>query len=158
MDTSGLYPQMGDNDPLYEVADYSQAMKTALSPRYKNITSYGNLYQAKGAPFTTPRWVREGKMIKLEGVVGTTSSTIAMSANSVYDILNVPTEPTPAGVDKMFHVATTPAMGNFGTLYVRASGLVQFVCPGFASITAANFAISLDNVCYYANTTGFVAV
>jgi hypothetical protein len=31
MDTSGKYPQLANDDPLYEIAAYTQTMKTALS-------------------------------------------------------------------------------------------------------------------------------
>ncbi|WP_144659053.1 hypothetical protein [Paenarthrobacter nicotinovorans] len=157
MDTSGLYPQMLPDTPLYEVADYTAALKTALSPRYKNITGYGSLYKAYGAPFTVPRWVREGKMIKLEGLIGTTQTTISMNAAQQYDLFTIPLEPTPVD-DKMFMVPTTPQMGYYGIIYVRKTGMVQFWCNGFTNVATTNFAIGLDNITYYANTSGFTAV
>jgi hypothetical protein len=111
-----------------------------------NIT-LGSLYQAFGAGYGTPGYEKlpTGRATLL-GMVGTTGSTITMTANTQYLLGTIPSAVAPAA-DELYNPGTSSAMGNKCTLYVRSNGNIHFeTASGFSGISQATFFIGLGGI------------
>lgn len=69
MDTSGYYPQLSDDDPLFEMADYTQLLKTKLLALQANCTTLTGLTNTDA-----PIAVRDGLMVHVTGRFNRTSA------------------------------------------------------------------------------------
>lgn len=107
----------------------------------------GGLYQAFGAGYGTPAYEKlpTGRA-SLIGMIGTTGSTITMSANTQYLLGTIPSAIAPAA-DELYNPGTGSAMGNKCTLYVRSNGNIHFESSsGFVSIAQAAFFIGIGGL------------
>lgn len=107
----------------------------------------GGLYQAFGAGYGTPGYEKlpTGRATLL-GMVGTTGSTITMTANTAYLLGTIPSAIAPAA-DELYNPGTSSAMGNKCTLYVRSNGNIHFeTATGFTSISQGAFFIGLGGI------------
>lgn len=107
----------------------------------------GSLYQAFGAGYGTPGYEKlpTGRATLL-GMVGTTGSTITMTANTAYLLGTIPSAIAPAA-DELYNPGTSSAMGTKCTLYVRSNGNIHFeTASGFSGISQASFFIGLGGI------------
>lgn len=107
----------------------------------------GGLYQAFGAGYGTPGYEKlpTGRATLL-GMVGTTNTTITMTANTAYLLGTIPNAVAPAA-DELYNPGTSSAMGTKCTLYVRSNGNIHFeTASGFSSISQGAFFIGLGGI------------
>ena len=107
----------------------------------------GGLYQAFGAGYGTPGYEKlpTGRAT-LMCMIGTTGTTITMTANTAYLLGTIPSAIAPAA-DELYNPGTSSAMGNKCTLYVRSNGNIHFeTASGFSGITQAQFFIGLGGI------------
>lgn len=109
--------------------------------------SLGALYQSYGGGYRTPGYRREpeGNTVHLYGLIGTTSATITMLANTQYLLGTIPVDLAPQ-FDELFTPSTGTAMGGKGTIYIRSSGNIHYEnSVPFTSIAQADFFIGIGS-------------
>lgn len=105
------------------------------------------VYQAYGAGYGTPSYEKlpDGRAT-LSGLVGCTTTTITMTANTGYLLGTIPSAIAPAA-DELYNPGTSSAMGNKCTLYIRSNGNINFeTASGFSGISQAQFFIGFGGI------------
>lgn len=116
----------------------STTSSVALGGLYNHYTSTG----AYGSPKHTKSF---NKTVSTTGMIGTTGTTITMTAGTQYLIGTIPFGYRPA-FDQIIRPVTSNTMGS-GTLYIRANGDLQFETTAtFTNVAKGSFFISLDNI------------
>ncbi len=117
MDTTGTYPKLSDTDPLYEIAEYTRRMSTALDSVYP----------------PTP----ETRPVIIDNAVGRTARAWD-AANNRYQMIYGDTG------WRSVEGSLPSGITNLGPVYLRRLGNeVFFVSQGMSSNTAGNIYIYL---------------
>lgn len=81
MDTTGYFPQLGNTDPLYEIADYTQLLKQQLVVKTGScILKSGNSAFAA----TVTQVTRQGIMVHINGRVTRSAQTLVLDIPAGY--------------------------------------------------------------------------
>lgn len=117
MDTSGFIPQLSDDDPLFEIAEYTQLMKTQFtvtSPTTVTLTNGWTQWSNGG--WGGIQIVRMGKLAIISGAAGKAS----WGAGDL--IATLPVELRPAITKLMGVNCELESNGNLRTAGPAASG------------------------------------
>lgn len=103
MDASGTYPILGEDDPLFQVSDYTKAMSERLKGTWTAATLSGAwvAYVGGGGYYNGLRYRKVGDMIHVQGMVksgavGSSIATLPSGFRPQYSVMQV-TEANAAG-------------------------------------------------------------
>lgn len=143
MDTTGYIPELAASDPLYQIADYTQALATALNPAWNNATlQNGWTTYSGGGGYETQyfKYRKAGAHLEITGMIKNTS-VVANGTNAI--IMSIPVGFRPK------KSIITPCWGNAGACALVVSALTGDLAyysgasnPTFVSV---NIRIPLDN-------------
>ncbi len=145
MDLTGNYPKLLDDDPLYEIAEYTQIMANTLGSLVTNTITLGSTYTYYGGTYGVPQYSMDAnKTVILNGLIGCVPTQITMLANTQYLIGTIPANIRPA-TDRIYIPATASGMTGRSTFYVRANGNLHFETNvAFSNLPKGGFFIGID--------------
>jgi hypothetical protein len=118
---------------------------------YADITPASVTYATNYGPyagFQAPAYYRDAQRVWLMGLLGTTVSSITLSAGATYQMATIPVAYAPAA-DVIFNVVVGPQMDQRTFIYVRASGSIEYYSPAALTLSKTNFYIGLEGVSWF---------
>ena len=124
------------------------AITTATTPTTGTLT-FNTLYRAYGAGYATPGYRKlPSGLVFLEGLIGTTSATLTMTANTDYIVAYLPVEIRPT-TRKLLPLQASGPMGWTGTMTLETNGDVKVTGPGFTNVAQASVFWSLEGISFW---------
>jgi hypothetical protein len=119
MDTSGFYPQLGNNDPLFEIADYTQLLKQKLdSGQTAPVITTDTNWSYLGGLYIQPSALKT--RVNLNLLITRTGGSFGLTTTPIQALSLIPLEYRPAGYSlTRYTVLQTSTGTDAWGMYVR---------------------------------------
>lgn len=134
---------------MQTLAESTDTAITASRTPSTGTLTFAALYKAYGAGYKTPGYRKlPNGLVHLEGLIGTTSTTLTMTANTDYLVAYLPVAARPTA-RVLLPLQASGAMGWTGTMTLETNGDVKVTGPGFSNVAQASVFWSLEGITYW---------